>query len=64
MLQGRDDLTPQEVANLFGVRRDTVYKWILRGKMAHIRVGGRIYVPRQAAGEMVRVIERKEEMSA
>ena len=64
MLRGRDDLTPQEVANLFGVRRDTVYKWIQLRKLSHIKIGGRIYVPRQAAGEMVRVIERKEEMSA
>ena len=64
MLRGRDDLTPQEVASLFGVRRDTVYKWIQLRKLSHIKIGGRIYVPRQAAGEMVRVIERKEEMSA
>ena len=64
MLRDRDDLTPQEVANLFGVRRDTVYKWIQLRKLSHIKIGGRIYVPRQAAGEMVRVIERKEEMSA
>lgn len=64
MLQGRDDLTPQDVANLFGVRRDTVYKWILRGKMAHIRVGGRIYVPRAAASVMVRIVERREECQA
>ena len=64
MLRDRDDLTPQEVANLFGVRRDTVYKWIQLRKLSHIKIGGRIYVPRQAAGEMVRVIERKEECSA
>ncbi len=35
--------TAQEVADMFGVRRITVWDWIRKGKLSAHCVGGRLY---------------------
>ncbi len=38
--------TPDQVANLFGIRRRTVYVWVEEQKLDAIRVGSLIRIPR------------------
>lgn len=35
--------SPQEIADLFNVKRITVWDWIRKGKLKATQVGGRLY---------------------
>lgn len=53
----RDLLTIKEVASIMRVDPRTVFRWMDRGRLKGVRVGGGIRVRRQ---ELVRAIERYE----
>lgn len=40
---GETYFTPQEVADKFGVKVNTVWDWLRKGKLRAFRVGGRLY---------------------
>jgi excisionase family DNA binding protein len=44
-------ISPQQFANLFGVSRDSVYRWIEEGRVIPVRIGPRLlkFTPRQVA---------------
>jgi excisionase family DNA binding protein len=44
---------PDELAAMFEVSRDTVYRWIARGLIRSVRIGGSMRIP---ADEMERVL--------
>lgn len=38
-------LSAQEFANLFGVTKRTVFRWIERGEVKSIKIGGTVRIP-------------------
>lgn len=40
-------MTPAQVAALYGVCKETVYRWIKRGKLPCVRIERRIYIRRE-----------------
>lgn len=41
-----DYMTPAQVAEAFGVCKETVYRWIKRGKLPCVRIERSIYIRR------------------
>lgn len=42
-MKGEKYYTPQEVAEMFCVKRITVWDWIRKGKLQATKAGGRLY---------------------
>ncbi len=47
-------LRPADVAEVLGINRNTVYKWLRRGILTRVRIGGSTFV---SGHELLRVIE-------
>jgi excisionase family DNA binding protein len=47
-LPDKANLRPSEVARYFDVTRKTVYKWIQEGKLASVKIGGVLRIPRES----------------
>lgn len=37
-------MSPEEVAKIYGVSRQTVWRWIRTGKLSAVRIGGAYYI--------------------
>lgn len=40
-------LSAQEFANLFGVTKRTVFRWIEKGKIKAVKIGGTVRIPEE-----------------
>lgn len=55
----RDDLSPQEAADLLGLNRTTVLRWLHGDRIAGWRtVGGRWRVPRSEVERLLRPVSK------
>jgi excisionase family DNA binding protein len=41
-------MTPQDVADMFGVSRNTVYEWVKSGEIPYRKLGQQIFIDRDA----------------
>lgn len=63
----KDFYSPQDIADMFGLRRLTVYEWIKKGQIEAFKVGKHIYIPKdgfQRFLEQRRYEARAEEVSS
>lgn len=44
----------EQVAELYGFAKRSVYDWVKRKTLTHIRLGGRIYIRPEDVEEMIR----------
>jgi len=47
-----------QVARILGIARNSAYEGIHRGEIPHIRVGGRILVPKEALDNLLRSVRQ------
>jgi excisionase family DNA binding protein len=52
----RDILTTREIMNIFGVERDTVYRWHKKGILRLKKIGGKFFAKRADVEKIIQSI--------
>ena len=52
----RDIMTTREIMDIFGVERDTVYRWHRKGILQLTKVGGKFFAKREDVEKIIQSI--------
>ncbi len=52
-METNEYFTPEEIAKMFKVKKNTVYIWIRKGKLRAVKLGSLLRVPKSALEEFI-----------